>query len=156
MAFNNTIRRTFSSGVSTSGSSGAPGPTIMDKFYSFSRYAVAGASADRSKFGNKVLRCYLQKGYDAIPVSIKCAEIEGLSCVKSVREIDFTKGVGLSIVTPPKATRQVLEEALDSGCTRFALQPGTYDAEVDSYIDHMTLNPDVVVLKTCVLVDLSF
>ena len=126
--------------------------TAKSAFYSMQRFAVVGASANRSKFGNKVFRCYLQHQRDVTPISISSASIEGVDCVKSVQDIDSLRDVALSVVTPPKVTRTVLEEAAKLGCNQFLLQPGTYDASVDAFIQTMEAN----VVKSCVLVDLGF
>ena len=39
---------------------------------------ILGASADRSKYGNKAVRAFQQQGYAVYPVNPKEAEIEGL------------------------------------------------------------------------------
>ena len=57
------------------------------QFLSQKRFAVVGASADRTKYGNKVLRCYLQHGRDSVPVNPKDAEVEGRAAYKSLTEI---------------------------------------------------------------------
>lgn len=49
--------------------------------------AVIGASADRSKFGNKCVRAYLQKGHKVFPVHPKADEIEGQPCYSTLGAI---------------------------------------------------------------------
>ncbi len=49
--------------------------------------AVVGASADRSKFGNKAVRAYLRQGWTVYPVHPKLAEIEGVKVYASVRAL---------------------------------------------------------------------
>jgi uncharacterized protein len=51
------------------------------QFLSAPAFAVAGASSNRDKYGNKVLRCYLQNGKTAIPVNPREQAIEGIPCV---------------------------------------------------------------------------
>ena len=41
---------------------------LVQEFLEAGPYAVAGASNDRSKFGNKVLRAYLSRGIQAYPI----------------------------------------------------------------------------------------
>ncbi|MDD2854982.1 MAG: CoA-binding protein, partial [Desulfuromonadaceae bacterium] len=41
----------------------------INRFLDSPAFGVVGASANRDKYGNKVLRCYLQKGRIAIPVN---------------------------------------------------------------------------------------
>ena len=52
-------------------------PELIDIFLDAEAYGVVGASANRDKYGNKVLRCYIQNGYRVIPVNPKEKEIEG-------------------------------------------------------------------------------
>lgn len=49
--------------------------------------AVVGASADRSKFGNKAVRAYKEDGYTVWPVNPKGGEIEGLHVYRSIDEL---------------------------------------------------------------------
>jgi len=99
------------------------GNAAIRDFLAGERYAVAGASRDRSKYGNKVLRCYLQHGREAIPVHPREREIEGIACVPDLASLP--EGVhGLSIITPPEVTEQVVEDAIRAGIPRIWMQPG--------------------------------
>ena len=86
-------------------------------------YAVVGASSAREKYGNKVLRAYLQNGLAVTPVHPRETEIEG---VKSVPDIaSLPDGIrGLSMITPPPVTEKLVEEAARLGITRLWMQPG--------------------------------
>ena len=42
---------------------------IIADFLSQGPYAVVGASSDRAKFGNKVLRAYQSKGWKVYPIN---------------------------------------------------------------------------------------
>ena len=52
-------------------------PENITSFLESGPFAVVGASTDRSKYGNKVLRCYLQHGKQAYPINPKAQEVEG-------------------------------------------------------------------------------
>jgi len=55
--------------------------TVEQKIGSFlasNSFAVVGASIDRTKYGNKVLRCYQQHGKTVYPINARAAEVEGL------------------------------------------------------------------------------
>lgn len=86
-------------------------------------YAVAGASQDRAKYGNKVLRCYLQHGRRAYPVNPRESEVEGLASVPNLAALPEPVH-GLSIITPPPVTEQLVEAAHAAGITRIWMQPG--------------------------------
>jgi predicted CoA-binding protein len=92
-------------------------------FLAGTHYAVVGASVDREKYGNKVLRAYLQKGHVCVPVHPREALIEGVACVRSVEELPFVPH-GLSIMTPPPITEKVVDAALAKGIRRLWMQPG--------------------------------
>lgn len=95
----------------------------IKRFLESGRFAVVGASADRSKYGNKVLRCYQMHGYDAVPVNPKEKAIEGVACVPSVAALPA--GVNsISVITPPPVTEKVVEEAILKGIGNIWMQPG--------------------------------
>ena len=76
--------------------------------------AVVGASRAREKFGNKILRCYLDNNYKVVPVNKRTIEIEGVPCETNLStvvekclsgvygdEMRDAKLIGVSIITPP-------------------------------------------------------
>jgi len=96
---------------------------LIEEFLAGEVYAVAGASRDRSKYGNKVLRCYLQAGREVIPVNPGVTEVEGLSCAPDLAHLAVPVH-GLSIITPPAVTEELVEEAASLGIERVWVQPG--------------------------------
>ena len=96
---------------------------LVEEFLAGEVFAVAGASADRAKYGNKVLRCYQQAGRAVIPVNPRAGEVEGVACAPDLEHLGV--GVdGLSIITPPAVTEVLVEEAARAGITRIWVQPG--------------------------------
>ncbi|KAL7749260.1 hypothetical protein RI367_005412 [Sorochytrium milnesiophthora] len=84
------------------------------QFLSASRFAVVGASADPSKFGNKVLRWYLTRPEykDAVvPVHPSTAEIEGVACAKSIADVLASSNEPLSVTSGVLAS---MAQALES------------------------------------------
>lgn len=55
------------------------------------KVVVLGASADRSKFGNRAVRAYAALGHVVVPINPRLARagesIEGLACVASVANV---------------------------------------------------------------------
>ena len=86
-------------------------------------FAVAGASGDRHKYGNLVLRCYWQRSRVAYPVNPRRSAIEGVACYPTVRAVPEPVH-GLSLVTQPETSVQVVQEALDCNVRHFWFQPG--------------------------------
>jgi predicted CoA-binding protein len=115
-------------------------------------FAVVGASPDRSKFGNRVLRCYLRHGRETWPVNPHHAEVEGRPCVASLDQLPAPVH-GVSVITPPAASLGVLEEAARLGLTRVWLQPGAEDAAVLARAAELGL--EAIAGGPCLLVELD-
>ena len=125
----------------------------IDRFLEAHRFGVVGASGDRSKYGNRVLRCYQQKGLAVVPVNPKEREIEGVPCVASVAELpdDVTS---ISVITPPAVTEQVVEAAILKGIGNVWMQPG---AESQKAVDRcLEAGINVIADGSCILVVLGY
>ena len=59
----------------------------MSNFFDSQLFAVVGASSDREKFGNKVLRCYQQNSYPVVPISKRQMSIENSTCLSTLSEL---------------------------------------------------------------------
>ena len=116
-------------------------------------FAVVGASTDRAKYGNKVLRCYLQNGRDAHPVNPKADEVEGRHAFADLASIPEPVH-GVSIITPPAVTERVVEDAAEAGIRHVWMQPG---AESDAAVARAgELGLNVIAGGPCLLVVLGF
>ncbi len=116
-------------------------------------FAVVGASASREKYGNKVLRCYLQHGRAVHCVHPSEQEIEGVSCVRTVA--DLPDGIhGLSIITPPPVTERIVREAADKKITRLWMQPGAESRAALELAGELGLS--VIAGGPCLLVVLGY
>ena len=125
----------------------------IDMFLSSEKFAVAGASTNREKYGNKVLRVYQQRNLAVIPVNPKADEVEGLPAVSSVDQLPDDVQA-LSIVTPPSITLPVVKAGLTKGIRRFWMQPG---AENQEAIDLAKANDATVIHSgPCILVALNY
>ncbi|HMO14530.1 MAG TPA: CoA-binding protein [Pirellulaceae bacterium] len=125
----------------------------VQQFLSGSLFAVIGATSDRNKYGNKVLRCYLQNGRQVVPVNPHAASIEGLTVYPNLTSIG-AKIDGISIITPPKITDEVVQEALALGIRNIWMQPG---AESESAIKlARQAGVNVIAHGPCLLVVLGY
>src|SRR6185503_19250056 len=87
-------------------------------------WAVVGATSVRAKYGNKVLRCYLQNDKTPVyPVNPRAGEIEGLAAYASLSALPEPVRA-VSIITPPEITEGIVEEAARLGIRYLWLQPG--------------------------------
>jgi predicted CoA-binding protein len=116
-------------------------------------FAVVGASTDRSKYGNKVLRCYLQHDMKAYPVHPKASEVEGQPCYPSLRELPEPVRAA-SVITPPPMTERVVEDAHAAGVEFVWMQPGAESPAAVARAEELGLT--VIAGGPCVLVALGF
>ena len=125
----------------------------FDKFFESKAFGVVGASANRDKFGNKVLRVYLQHGKKAIPVNPREKEIEGIPCVAGIPDLP-AEVKSISVITPPAVTEQVVEMAIAKGIENIWMQPG---AESSVAVDKCRKNNiNVIADGSCILVVLGY
>lgn len=95
----------------------------IDAFLETGPYAVVGASKDRAKYGNKVLRCYLQHGLKAYPINPGSAEIEGQRAYPDLGALPEPV-TRISVITPPEVTEGIVTEAAGAGVGFIWMQPG--------------------------------
>lgn len=124
----------------------------IETFLAAPSFGVVGASSKRDKYGNKVLRCYQQKGRKAIPVNPVEKEIEGEACVASVSDLP-DETVSISVITPPRITEQVVEQALAKGIKNIWMQPGAESTEAVAACKKAGVN--VIADGSCILVVLG-
>ena len=96
---------------------------LIHEFLEEGPYAVVGASTNREKYGNKVLRVYQQRGKEVYPINPKAEEVEGLKAYPSLAALPVVPR-GISIITPPPVTEKVVEEAAKLGVKYVWMQPG--------------------------------
>jgi len=101
---------------------------IIADYLSAGPYAVVGATSDRAKFGNQVLRAYVAKDLEVYPVNPKGGVIEGLTAYPDLRSLP-KKVRGISVITPPSITERVVVEAADQGVRFVWMQPGAESPE---------------------------
>ncbi|MCZ6835936.1 MAG: CoA-binding protein [Planctomycetota bacterium] len=130
--------------------------SIEDKIKAFldgSPHAVFGATPDRSKFGNKVLRAYLQNGRTAIPVNHFGEDTEGLTGYKDLASIP-EKPYGISIITPPHVTEKIVEQAKALKIMHIWMQPGSESPIAIEKAEWAGIN--VIQGGPCILTTLGF
>ena len=125
----------------------------IDAFLAGAPHAVVGASTDRAKYGNKVLRVYIQRGRPVYPVNPRADEVEGLKSYPSLAALP-EKPQGISIVTPPAVSEQVVEEAARLGITHLWMQPGAESAAAISRAAELGLQ--LIAGGPCILVALGY
>ena len=112
-------------------------------------YAVVGASSDREKYGNKVLRAYQQHGHEVYPINPRADEIEGIKAYPSLASVPVRLRA-ISIITPPRITEQVVKEAAAAGVKFVWMQPGAESPEAVQAAEDLGL--EVIAGGPCYLV----
>ena len=155
------------------------------QFFSLPLKAVVGASNDRTKFGNKVLRCYQSHGHVVVPINKRQSMIEGmydyafnqyvvmialgmvgLECIASLNDLQQRISQGLF-----PAVRSFHDIGVSiitpPGVTAMILREGyalgvrhffLQPGTYDHKIDEIlnTEMEDAVCIKGCILVELGF
>lgn len=126
---------------------------MIQRFLAGERFAVVGASTDRSKYGNKVLRVYMQNDRAVYPVNPKADEVEGLKAYADLTSLPEPVH-GISIITPPAVTQRVVDEAVQLGIEHIWMQPGAESAEAVDQAEQAGVN--VIAGGPCVLVVMGY
>lgn len=125
----------------------------IEQFLAGTPHAVAGASRDRDKYGNKVLRAYQQQRRLVYPINPAAVEIEGLQAYPDLSSVPQPL-YGVSIVTPPSVTEQIVEQAARLGIRHLWMQPGAENARaIESARRH---GIHVIAGGPCILVAFGF
>jgi predicted CoA-binding protein len=111
--------------------------------------AILGASADRSKYGNKAVRAFVAKGYDVYPVNPKGGDVDGMPIYKSLAAIPAEVNLDrISVYLPPAIGLQSLPEIAARGCKELWLNPGSESDELVAAAEKLGLN----VIQACSIV----
>lgn len=124
----------------------------IESFLNASTFAVAGASQDRSKYGNKIFRAIATSGRKVYPLNPTAPEVEGATAYTSISALPVVPE-SLSIVTPPHVTREIIQQAITAGVKNIWMQPGAEDAQGSRSAREAGLN--VIDDGSCLLVSLS-
>lgn len=126
---------------------------LVASFLANGPFAVIGASTDKTKYGNKVLRCYQQHSLEVYPVNPKADRIEGLQAYASLSQLP-RKVKSISIITPPEITEHVVTEAIKAGVKHIWIQPGAESPEAIHKVREAGL--ELIAEGPCILVALGY
>ena len=101
--------------------------------------AVIGASNVRSKFGNKAVRAFVQRGYEVFPINPHEAKVEGLSAYKSIKDLPVRPEM-VTVYVQPQVLVGILPEIAAKGCDELWLNPGADSEEVVAEAERLGLN----------------
>ena len=125
----------------------------IQTFFDGDAFAVIGASQDRSKYGNKVLRTYQQNGLTVYPINPRLEEVEGLACYPNLASLPEPVHA-VSVITPPSVTERVVQELEAEGVRHVWMQPGAESELAVERAEAFGLN--VIAGGPCILVTLRY
>jgi uncharacterized protein len=109
--------------------------------------AIIGASNDRSKYGNKALRAFQQRGYTVYPVNPNEPVVEGLPAYKSISDVPVRPEM-ITVYVRPAVLLKLLPDIAAKGCRELWLNPGTESDEVLELAERLKLN----VIQACSII----
>jgi uncharacterized protein len=92
--------------------------------------AVIGASADRSKYGNKAVRAFRDEGWDVFPINPGLSEVEGIPAFASLLDVPAAQLDWVSFYVPPSVGLQLLGEVAQKPVGEVWLNPGSESPEL--------------------------
>jgi predicted CoA-binding protein len=113
--------------------------------------AIIGASADRSKFGNRAVRAYARKGYDVYPIHPNALTIEGRQAYPSLLAVPLAELDRVSFYVPPEVGLRVLDDVAQKSVREVWLNPGAESPELAAKARALGLN----VIVGCSIVDIG-
>ncbi len=87
---------------------------LINEFLACKRIAMAGVSSNETEFSRNLMREFIGRGYDIVPVHPSAENIEGRKCYKNMAEIESAVDAAL-IITRPEATVSVLSDCHRTG-----------------------------------------
>ncbi len=95
----------------------------IKQFLASTSYAVAGASRDSQKYGNRVFQALVKSGRNTFPLNPIAKTIENIAAFPDLKSLPMVPE-SLSIVTPPEQTALVVQQAIELGVKAIWMQPG--------------------------------
>lgn len=95
----------------------------IDEFLSQKRFAMVGLSRHPQDFTRDVMREFIRRDYEVVPVHPKTKVLAGRTCFERVQDIRPPVTAAL-LVTPPEATEQVVRDCLAAGITQVWMHRG--------------------------------
>ncbi len=113
------------------------------------KVAIIGASNNSSKYGYKIYKNLLSKGYNVTPVNPKETLIEGVKTVPSVLEMTSKPNV-IDFVVPPLIALSEAKLLEENGYNNFWFQPGSESDALIKYLENTDLN---YLINQCIMVE---
>lgn len=107
--------------------------------------AVVGASADRTKFGNKAVRAFHDAGWMVFPIHPVLQRVEGLPVFGNLDALPVTSLDLVSFYVPPRIGLALLDQVRRKSVGELWLNPGSESPEMLARAEELGLN----VIQAC-------
>ena len=111
---------------------------------------MIGASNDRTRWGNKSVRAFQQRGFKVYPVHPTDTNVEGLTTYKSISEVPERLDL-VTVYVRPQVLLKLLPEIAAKGCDELWLNPGTESDQVLAEAERLKLN----VIQACSIIGIG-
>lgn len=112
--------------------------------------AIIGASSDRSKFGNKALRAFVDAGWTVYPVNPKGGSVEGIDAYSDIADVPEPLD-RVSMYVPPKVGMGMIDAIAAKAPGEVFFNPGSDDPEVVRAAKEKGLNA----IQACSIVNIG-
>jgi len=112
--------------------------------------AIVGASADRTKYGNKAVRAFKQGGWTVCPVNPKLEMVEGIKCYKDLSDVPEPID-RVSLYVPPHIGLSMIDEIAAKSPKELFLNPGSESKALVEAAKARGLNP----IQACSIVNIG-
>jgi predicted CoA-binding protein len=92
--------------------------------------AVVGASADRTKYGNKAVRAFRDAGWTVFPVHPSLKAVEGITAYRDLDSVPVLKLDQISFYVPPQIGVRLLDQVVRKGPGEVWLNPSSESPEL--------------------------
>lgn len=123
---------------------------VIDTTLNLPKWAVVGASPNPERYGHKIVKLLMERGYTVYPIHPKSDEILGLRCYASITDVAEQIDV-VDMVVNPKVGLGVMQEIRDAGIKHVWLQPGAESEEIHEFARANGISA----IDACVLATLS-
>jgi len=112
-------------------------------------YAIIGASNNKQKYGNKIIKDLIINNYKVIPINPKEEKIEGIKAYKNISEVKNKIDV-VVFITPPQITREVIKEVKKMKIKKVWFQPGSNNEETIKYCQENNIE---YIRDACIMIE---
>lgn len=123
----------------------------MKDMLNIKTWAVLGATKDKDKYGYKIFRRLVDKGYRVYGINPKYSDVDGIKIYSSINELPEVIGA-ISIIVKPQLALEALDSIKEKGIKNIWFQPGTFDQRVIEKAREMGFN---IEYNKCIYIELK-